>query len=152
MALTEAGWYDRAAIELHASDASEAGLRKAETKTYGTRAFRQLPPTLKARYFEPAGETSWRVKNELYARIDSWSCVNAVRPEQLATRAAADVIFCRNLFIYFDAPTIQRVVDNFASHMPSPGFLCLGAAESLLRLPTRFELQDLGGAYVYVKP
>ena len=36
--------------------------------------------------------------------------------------------------------------------MPSPGFLCVGAAESLLRLTARFELQDVGGAYVYVKP
>jgi len=36
--------------------------------------------------------------------------------------------------------------------MPSPGFLCVGAAESLLRLSTVFDLKDLGGAYVYVKP
>jgi len=152
MALTEAGWYNRAAIELHASDASEAALRRAATRTYAGRAFRQLPPALKARYFDPIDGTVWRVKDDLHARVDSWTCVNAVRAEQLASRAAADVIFCRNLFIYFDSATIQRVVDGFATHMPSPGFLCLGAAESLLRLPTRFELQDLGGAYIYVKP
>ena len=152
MALTEAGWYDRAAIELHASDASEAALRRAGDRTYGGRAFRQLPPALKARYFDPVDDAMWRVKDDLYARVDSWTCVNAVRAEQVASRAAADVIFCRNLFIYFDAATIQRVVDGFAAHMPSPGVLCLGAAESLLRLSTRFELQDLGGAYIYVKP
>jgi chemotaxis protein methyltransferase CheR len=35
--------------------------------------------------------------------------------------------------------------------MGTPGYLCVGAAESLLRLRTRFDLQDVGGAYVYVK-
>jgi chemotaxis protein methyltransferase CheR len=40
----------------------------------------------------------------------------------------------------------------FRQKMTSAGFLCVGAAESLLRLTTKFELQDIAGAYVYVKP
>ena len=64
---------------------------------------------------------------------------------------AADVIFCRNLFIYFNEVSVRNVVEQFASGMRTPGFLCVGAAESLLRLTTRFDLQDIGGAYVYVK-
>lgn len=151
MALSEAGWYGRAEIELRASDASAAALRQAATRTYRGRAFRQLPAELRERYFESTDGVSWRVRDTLYARIDSWTCVNAVRADEVAVHAAADVIFCRNLFIYFDAPTIQRVVEQFATRMPSPGFLCLGAAESLLRLSTRFELRELGGTYVYVK-
>jgi chemotaxis protein methyltransferase CheR len=92
------------------------------------------------------------VKDEIFDRVDSWTTVNAVRPEQVIRYATADVIFCRNLFIYFDAPTIQRVVEQFAASMPSPGYLCVGAAESLLRLRTPFELRELGDAHVYVKP
>jgi chemotaxis protein methyltransferase CheR len=153
MALSEAGWFDRAAIDIHASDASEAALAKASAQVYGGRAFRQLPPHLQERYFDPvAGSPLWRVKPELSCRIQSWTRVNAVRPEETERFAGADVIFCRNLFIYFDQAVIRQVVDHFAARMPSPGFLCVGAAESLLRITTRFELRDISGAYVYVKP
>jgi chemotaxis protein methyltransferase CheR len=56
------------------------------------------------------------------------------------------------MFIYFDQPTIARVVNSFADAMPSPAFLCVAAAESLMRVTTRFDLQEIAGAYVYVKP
>jgi chemotaxis protein methyltransferase CheR len=36
--------------------------------------------------------------------------------------------------------------------MPSPGYLCVGAAESLLRVTSRFELQEIAGSFVYLKP
>jgi chemotaxis protein methyltransferase CheR len=91
------------------------------------------------------------VAPEIHARVASWTRVNAVRHEEVAPHAGADVVFCRNMFIYFDAATVRRVVESFAAHMPSPGFLCVGASESLLRVTTRFELQDVAGAYVYVK-
>jgi chemotaxis protein methyltransferase CheR len=63
----------------------------------------------------------------------------------------SDVVFCRNLFIYFTPDAIREVVTRLASHMPSPAYLCVGSAESLLRLGTSFELKDIGGAYVYVR-
>jgi chemotaxis protein methyltransferase CheR len=152
MALNEAGWYQRATIELSASDASEAALNRAATRLYSGRSFRQLPLALKERYFEAVeGTSSWRISDQIYNKVHSWTRVNAVRDDELLPHAAADVIFCRNLFIYFDAATVQRVVSQFAERMPSPGFLCVGAAESLLRLNTKFDLQDFDGAYVYVK-
>jgi chemotaxis protein methyltransferase CheR len=152
MALEEAGWFSRLAIDIHASDASEAALERAAAGRYGARAFRQLPDELRDRYFDrEPGANTWRVKPSLKARITSWSRVNVVQPEQVARLACADVIFCRNLFIYFTEATVRQVVEEFARRMPSPGFLCVGAAESLLRITTRFELQDIGGAYVYVK-
>ena len=149
MALNEAGWFGRAAIEIHASDASRAALQRAAAGLYGERAFRQLPQTLREKYFVREGSQS-RVAADLYARVTSWSRVNAVSRDEVAARGTWDVIFCRNLFIYFDSPTVQRVVGTFAERMPDGGYLCVGAAESLLRLHTPFELEDVGGAYVYV--
>jgi chemotaxis protein methyltransferase CheR len=152
MALTDAGWFDRALIEIHASDASEAALKKARTRLYGERAFRQLPLVLRNRYFDSVpGTSSWQVKAEIYDRIRSWTRVNAVRADEVAPRADVDVIFCRNLFIYFDQRTVQRIADHFATCMRSPAYLCVGTAESLLRLTTRFDVRDLCGAYVYEK-
>jgi chemotaxis protein methyltransferase CheR len=151
MALEEDGWFDRLAIEIHASDASDAALRKAETGRYGLRAFRQLPPLLREKYFDPVATNTWAVKPALKARVALWNRVNVVQPQEVAPFAAVDVIFCRNLFIYFHETTVRRVAEQFADCMRTPGFLCVGAAESLLRVTTRFELQDIGGAYVYVR-
>ena len=93
----------------------------------------------------------WAVKPSLKARISRWNRINVVQPQEVAPLAAADVIFCRNLFIYFNETTVRAVAEQFADCMRTPGFLCVGAAESLLRVTTRFELQDIGGEYVYVR-
>ena len=152
MALEEQGWFDRLEIELHASDASEAALRKAAAGHYGVRAFRQLPVALREKYFDAVpGGREWQVRKSLHARVTSWTRVNIVRPDEMTRLAGSDIVFCRNLFIYFAEATIRAVTGRLADGMTSPGFLCVGAAESLLRLTTQFDLQDVGGAYVYVK-
>ena len=151
MALDQAGWFSRLTIEIHASDASESALRRARGGKYGERAFRQLPEPMRERYFTRTGTAESTVDPDLHRRVQSWTRVNAVHPEQWGIAASADVVFCRNLFIYFDVPTVQRVVAEFAVRMRRPAFLCVAAAESLLRLGTPFELEDIGGAFVYVK-
>lgn len=152
IALTEAGCFDAARIEIHASDASEAALARARARVYGKRSFRQLPDALRDRYFRRHAEKDeWTVVPELFDRITSWSRVNIVDAAETAAFASADVIFCRNLFIYFTPACVREVAQMFARAMPSPGYLCIGAAESLLRAGVGFDLQELGGAYVYVK-
>ena len=152
MALTESGWFGRAPIELHAADASGAALARARLRRFGARAFRQLPADLRERYFDEDATTGeWVVHQALYNRVSSWLRINVMQPGDLRVLQGADVVFCRNLFIYFRESGVRQVVSNLAGLMSSPGFLCVGAAESLLRLGTPFELQDIGGAYVYVK-
>jgi chemotaxis protein methyltransferase CheR len=153
IALQEAGWFDRASIEIHASDASAAALERAQQRRYGRRSFRQLPDDLRERYFTRTGEKEeWTVRADIFARVSSWTRVNLIEPGEARMLAGSDVIFCRNLFIYFTPAGVRDAAARFAQSMPSPGFLCVGAAESLLRTGAGFELQDLGGAYVYVKP
>jgi len=150
MMLDQRGWFERASIEILGSDASPAALEKAKAGLYGGRAFRSLPPELKERYFEPAGAQTWRLSAALRRRVQ-FDCVNLLDATQVAARARVPVIFCRNVFIYFAAAGIERIVNRLADAMPSPAYLCLGAAESLLRLKTPFELREIGGAFVYVK-
>jgi chemotaxis protein methyltransferase CheR len=153
MALDNAGWFTRTAIEIRAGDASEAALRRASAGRYAGRAFRQIPLLMQHAYFRRtpnAGE--WAVRDDIHRRISSWSRTNVVMRDELLRMGPCDVIFCRNLFIYFTSAMVARVVDTFAEMLSSPGFLCIGAAESLLRMPSRFELREIGGAYVYVKP
>ncbi len=152
MALSEANAFADARIEIHASDASEAALTKARAGRYGRRSFRQLPGDLKEKYFTREGaKEEWTIKPDLLARVTSWSRVNIVNAAERDPRASADIIFCRNLFIYFTPACVREVAFSLARAMPSPGYLCVGAAESLLKAGAGFDLQELGGAYVYVK-
>lgn len=149
MVLEEAGWFARAPIALHASDASPEVLVHARRGLYRERAFRNLPDALRERYFTPEGG-AWRVSPLLQSRI-AWSRVNVVAREA-DPLAASPIIFCRNLFIYFSEASIRRVVDVFAARMPRGGALCLGVSESILRITNAFDLQDVRGAFLYVKP
>jgi chemotaxis protein methyltransferase CheR len=150
MALEEAGWFSRADIAIHGSDASPAQVARARAGRFRERAFRTLPGPMRDRYFRQDGE-AWVPVERLAARIRSWSVVNVMAEAEIAPYAGSPVIFCRNLFIYFSAERIRDVVDRLADAMPAPGYLFVGASESLLRVTRRFELEEIGGAFVYVK-
>ena len=151
MALNEAGWLARAPIEIRASDASPAAIEKARRGVYRERSFRNLPAELRAKYFTQEGETkTWRVNSKLHAGVE-WGVVNLMDEAEVAPRAAADIIFCRNVFIYFSNQSISRTVRTFAAHIRPPGHLFVAASESLLRLSEDFELQEIGNAFVYVR-
>jgi chemotaxis protein methyltransferase CheR len=87
---------------------------------------------------------------ELHRRV-AYDVVNLVAPDEVARHANSPIIFCRNVFIYFSDRSIRRTLDALAQSMPDPGYLCVGASESLLRLASQFELQEIGGAFMYVK-
>lgn len=148
MALSEARWFDRADIQLWASDISPAALEKASRGFYRERSFRALPPALRSRYFIPA-EGGWQVDPALHARI-RFTRANLLDESDTATLATARYTFCRNVFIYFSPATISQVVGRIAERMPRPGYLFVGASESLLRTKSTFELDEIGGAFVYV--
>jgi chemotaxis protein methyltransferase CheR len=149
MALEEAGWFGRLPIELYASDASSHAIEKARRGLFRERSFRNLAPALRAKYFsEEQGQ--WRVSPELHARIQ-WRTANLASEAEVSPLARSAVIFCRNVFIYFSSSSIGKIVDQFWRQMPTPGYLFVGAAESLLRVSSHFELREIGGAFVYVK-
>jgi chemotaxis protein methyltransferase CheR len=150
MALDEAGCFDRVEVEIHASDASGRALARAQTRRYTERSMRQLPIAKRDKYFARDG-SAWRVDDDLFRRVTSWTTVNLMDASATAPFDTCDIVFCRNVFIYFAPAALRAVVERFAARMPSPGYLCVGAAESLLRLGTAFELRDIGGAYVYVR-
>ena len=149
MLLEEAGWFARLPIELVASDASPDAITRAKTGLYGRRSFRNLPPAMKEKYFV-VREDQWQIDSDLQQRI-SYDIVNLVAEQEVSRHASAPVIVCRNVFIYFSEESIRRALNVFERAMPVPGYLCVGASESLLRRSMTFELQDIGGAFMYVK-
>ncbi len=149
IALNEAGWFERASIEIVATDASTKAIDRATRGVYRERAFRNLPAPLRDRYFERDG-SDWRARNDLHSRI-KWGLANLMEEDQISHLADADFIFCRNVFIYFSESAISRVVRSFSRFIRPPGYLFIGAAESLLRMTTDFNLTEIDDAFVYVK-
>ena len=148
MALNEAGWLGRAPIEIHASDASATAVTKARAGIFRERAFRNLPASLREKYFTRTGD-AWEIVPDLHRHV-TWSTLNVMDHEAAAPLARVPIVLCRNLFIYFSEKTVRQTVRFFAEHMPRPGYLCVGAAESLLRVTSDFELDEIGGAFMYV--
>ena len=149
IALNEAGWFERAKIEIVATDASSKAIDRAVKGVYRERAFRNFQPQLRDRYFERDG-SDWRVRSDIHSRI-KWGLANLMEEDQISPFASADFIFCRNVFIYFSESAITRVVRSFSRFIRPPGYLFVGAAESLLRLSTDFTLSEIDDAFVYVK-
>lgn len=149
MRLNEDGWFQRADVNIYATDASPAAIARARAGLYSGRSFRTLPENMKSKYFTPEGKY-WRVSPDLQQRV-SYGTVNLVEQGSADTYAHVPVIFCRNVFIYFTAGTVRDVVESFARTMQVPGFLFVGAAESLLKATDRFELEEIGNAFVYTK-
>ena len=149
IALAEAGVLDRQAVEIVGSDASEAMLARARRGLYGERSFRALPPALRDRYFrcEAAG---WRIDPAIHALV-RWTRANLMEAAEVAPMASSDVVFCRNVLIYFSDDTVAHVARLLAAGMPDHAHLCLGASESLTRVSSAFELVEVGGAFMYTK-
>jgi chemotaxis protein methyltransferase CheR len=149
MALAEQGVLDRIRVEIDASDASDAMLARARRGVYGERSFRTLPDALRDRYFRrEAG--GWRIDPAIHALV-RWTRANLVDAREVTPMASADVVFCRNVLIYFSDDTVAHVARVLAAAMPDHAHLCLGAAESLTRVSSAFELVEVGGAFMYTK-
>lgn len=150
IALNEAGWLDKVPIKIYASDASASAIAKARAGLYRERSFRNLPLHLKTKYFRETTNNQWQIIPQIHQQIQ-WSIANIVAEDEINYLASANIIFCRNVFIYFDHNAIRKTIDIFHKYMPKIGYLCIAASESLLRLTSKLQLQEIGGAFIYVK-
>jgi chemotaxis protein methyltransferase CheR len=148
MALQEGGWGSHP-IEVWGSDASEAALDKARAAVFRERSFRALGPELRQKYFRPV-QGGFALNRDLADRV-RFRWANLIDTAQTADLASSQVIFCRNVFIYFSPAAINRVVTGFAQRMPADGNLFIGASESLLKITQEFELCEIKQAFVYRK-
>jgi chemotaxis protein methyltransferase CheR len=139
-------------LEIVATDVNPEAVAHAARGVYEARRVRDVPPPLRDRYFDRDGER-WRVRaglRRLIAAIRPHNLVSSISPRP--TDGAWDVIFCRNVIIYFDTPTTRRVLERFHDALAPGGYLFLGYSESLFRLFEGFELTEVAGAFLYRRP
>lgn len=124
-------------------------INRAEEGLYSGRAFQSTPPKYLDKYFSRKGD-SFQVKESL-RKITRFEEINLLRLDQQLANECADVIFCRNVFIYFNDDTVRKIVDNFSRLLHPEGYLFLGHSESLSRITSRYQPIRHPGAIIYRK-
>lgn len=137
-------------IEIVASDIDTNVLQTAEAGVYDRRSLHRLPRDLVQRYFVPAGADGFRLIDAVRQSV-SFTKVNASDVEAMRGYAKLDVIFCRNMLIYFDDRSRQQVVESFYDSLGEGGFICLGHSESMSRISALFTIRKFPEAIVYQK-
>jgi chemotaxis protein methyltransferase CheR len=150
IALHYAGRFLDGEIEISATDLNQEALARARAGIYRARSFRALPQPIFDTYFTKISNNQFLLSDDIRGRVH-FSHLNLVDQNVVALRRNYDIIFCRNVFIYFAQDAIKQVVANFFEALNSPGYLFVAAAESLLRFTTRFDFKEIGGVYTYMK-
>jgi len=150
MLILETGLFQDWEVRVFGNDVSRRVLQIARKAQYGRASFRQTDERYLRRYFRSV-EGRQQLRDEVKALV-SFGQINLMERQMLALVGEVDVIFCRNVLIYFDAAARKRVIETFHQKLVPGGYLLLGHTESLINLSTAFELVHLQHDMVYRKP
>lgn len=142
---------DRWDVEILASDIDSDALGKAAAGIYHERALRQLPPGLLGHYFQRLPDGQYQISEDLRASV-AFSRVNILDGDEAAPYRGFDVVFCRNLLIYFDDLSRRLAAETLFDALNPGGFICLGHSESMSRISPLFKVRKFPDAIVYQKP
>ena len=137
-------------VEIISSDIDTRILADARRGLYSQRSVQHLPEGLLRKYFKRGGD-GYQISDELRDAVE-FTRVNL--SDRADTRAYRDfdVIFCRNLLIYFDDVSRKTAAETFYDAMKPGGYICLGHSESMSRFSSLYKVRKFPDAIVYQKP
>ena len=137
-------------VEIVASDIDTRILNHARKGLYSPRSVGQLPLSYRQKYFTQVGE-DFQICDDLRGAVE-YTRVNL--SDRADTRAYRnfDVVFCRNLLIYFDDVSRKAAAETFYDALKPGGFICLGHSESMSRISSLYKVRKFPEAIVYQKP
>jgi chemotaxis protein methyltransferase CheR len=138
------------AVEIVATDISEKVLGQAREGTYGSYTLRNLSPAQVQRHFTQQGPDSFRIRPEL-AQMVTFRNFNLVDYGGYRSLGGFDVIFCRNVLIYFDDAAKAKVIKGFHESLQPRAFLLVGHSESIHAFNVGFDLMHFSKAMGYRK-
>lgn len=136
-------------VRVIGSDLCRSRVGVARRGVYRSNSFRVTDDHQRERYFERRDE-GWQVRDDIRAMCH-FGQLNLL-DRMVSSVGRVDVVFCRNVLIYFGASARAQVIENLHRRLYPGGYLFLGHSESLVNVTTAFELVHLSGDLVYRKP
>ncbi|HTN44024.1 MAG TPA: CheR family methyltransferase [Nitrospiria bacterium] len=136
-------------IEIFATDISQRVLQSARRGLYQPTAFRSTDPKYVSKYFTKE-ESAFRITDAVKRNV-IFLHLNLMDTNKIAFINPMDIIFCRNVIIYFDLVSKRKVINLFHAKLKDNGYLLLGHSESLINISTAFALRHLKHDMVYQK-
>jgi chemotaxis protein methyltransferase CheR len=151
MAMTEViPSYQNWHISILGTDINRNVLARAKEAIYSEKHIGHLPKEYLAKYFKARGTTY--ILNTDVKELASFEYHNLAKDPFIHERMQdIDIIFCRNVMIYFDSQTSQRVIENFYNCLARDGYLFLGHAETLWQITNKFERVEFPQTFIYKK-
>ncbi len=140
-------------VSIMATDLNPRFLTRAREALYSEWSFRETNEAQRARFWVQEGNR-WRLRPEI-RRMALFSRLNLAEPSYPAIgngTCAMDIIFCRNVMIYFDEETTRQVVDRLYAALSPGGWLLVGHAEPQAGLYQQFEVHNFPNTIIYRKP
>jgi chemotaxis protein methyltransferase CheR len=137
-------------VELVASDIDTDRLAQARGGWYSARSVQYVPPQWLEKYFEPVG-AGYQICETLRQSVE-FTRVNLLDPREAGDYRGFDVIFCRNLLIYFDDRSRRLAAETLYDALKPGGYVYLGHAESMSRISPLFRVRRFPEAIVYQRP
>jgi chemotaxis protein methyltransferase CheR len=138
-------------IEIIGSDIDTEVLSRAQEGVFGKRALMRLSTELVDKYFSRIDNDRWQIIEDLRASV-RFTRVNICEPGETRPHGRFDVIFCRNVLIYFDDASRRIAAENLYENLLPGGFICLGHTESMSRISSLFDVSRFEDAIVYQRP
>jgi len=142
--------YKEWTISILGTDINRKGLDSAKEAIYGQKHIGHLPKEYLDKYFKVRGATYILEAN--VKELVQFEYHNLARDPFIHEKMQnADIIFCRNVTIYFDGETTQRVIENFYNCLAQDGYLFLGHTETLWQITNKFERVEFPQTFIYKK-
>jgi len=135
-------------IEIVGTDISPTAIARANKAVYTENSFRGVSPEVRSQYFESAGRDRYRLRGDIrnMVRFQQLNLLDAIA---MARMRDFDVVFCRNVLIYFEPSAIQNVLTHFHRSLRPGGYLFLGHAENTYGRSPGFASLNLCNTFIY---
>lgn len=145
-------YFDDWDIEILGSDISERVLKFAQEAVYMPRSLKDVPEYIRLKYFEyNPSQKVYKLKDKI-KRLVTFRYLNLYDEHKMRLMRNYDVIFCRNVLIYFDEESRRKVVEYFYDALNPGGYIFLGHSESILRITKAFEIVYFENNIAFRKP
>ena len=138
-------------IELFASDIDTHVMALAERGIYQKRALQYVSQGMLDKYFVRLANGDYQIIENIRGSV-TFTRVNITEPAETAGYRDFDIVFCRNLLIYFDELSRREAAETLYDALAPEGFICLGHSESMSRITTLFHPRKFPDGIVYQKP